>query len=317
MVLIRSNTINLAFEPYDQDDAAIEGHPQAYAPAEFMDYGFDILESEELTNSVYEFYLSMMAKVYEARVMRHGLTISDVGMFFQHGIYMPCVQRTSFTREIDLYSDGLPDTICVANLIHWYKLQNDMRGYMVRRIKRLPHGLVLPPGMIAKYRLVMMKPEANERIDVQDGYFGVTKQGHVHTPKYVDYVDASMINIRGLIECISSIVMNASADSKYLWLARCEEDVGVSRKLKLLLGLDPEHIKSLFYARKLPVTETGRKRPILHWVRAHKRRIKEGVEIDISRHLRGIETFEMDSLRFEILQPTKPAVALAQITRRN
>jgi len=50
---------------------------------------------------------------------------------------------------------------------------------------------------------------------------------------------------------------------------------------KAHLGCMREEIKSLLYARDLPMTSTGRKKPILHLVAAHKRRIKEGTDIDI------------------------------------
>jgi len=55
----------------------------------------------------------------------------------------------------------------------------------------------------------------------------------------------------------------------------------------------------------LPLTVTGRKKPILHWVRAHQRRIKEGVDIDINKHLRGCCEFVMNDTKFCITLPHK------------
>ena len=72
---------------------------------------------------------------------------------------------------------------------------------------------------------------------------------------------------------------------------------------KALFGIYESQIKSLFYARKLPMTTTGRKKPILHWVKAHQRRIKEGIDIDIRKHLRGESKFEMNGTRFSIVSP--------------
>lgn len=70
-------------------------------------------------------------------------------------------------------------------------------------------------------------------------------------------------------------------------------------------GVQEEQMKSLFYARSLPMTETGRKRPLIHWVRSHRRRLKAGIDINIKEHLRGIKDFEMYGTVFEITNPAK------------
>jgi hypothetical protein len=69
--------------------------------------------------------------------------------------------------------------------------------------------------------------------------------------------------------------------------------------------LEEPLVKSLFFARELPITDTGRKRPILHWVRAHKRRIAERIEIDIEKYMRGTATMIMQGVEFEITKPQK------------
>lgn len=77
------------------------------------------------------------------------------------------------------------------------------------------------------------------------------------------------------------------------------------------VGAYPEVIKSVLYARSLPVTATGRKRPILHLVRAHKRRVKEGVDIDIARYLRGVSEVIMHDTKYTI---TPPAAMTSEFT---
>lgn len=69
---------------------------------------------------------------------------------------------------------------------------------------------------------------------------------------------------------------------------------------QVCLGCGIEEIKSLLYARTLPLTATGKKRPILHLVSAHKRRLASGIEIDISEYLRGIKTVEIDGTQFTV-----------------
>ena len=91
-------------------------------------------------------------------------------------------------------------------------------------------------------------------------------------------------------------------DRHHSWCITAEE-----HGAKVNLGCMLEEVKSLFYARSLPVTETGRKRPIIHLVEAHKRRIKSGIDIDVKSHLRGISQIEMGGTLFTINQPVSGA----------
>lgn len=98
----------------------------------------------------------------------------------------------------------------------------------------------------------------------------------------------------------ASAIIGFYQDRRHLWNVVANEG-----KAKATFGVHPEQIKSLFYARDLPMTETGRKRPILHWVNAHKRRIEKGYEVDIDKHLRGINEFVYQGTKFTITQPFK------------
>jgi hypothetical protein len=89
-------------------------------------------------------------------------------------------------------------------------------------------------------------------------------------------------------------------DRKHLWNVMASEGIA-----KATFGVYEEQIQSLFYARDLPTTATGRKRPILHWVASHRRRIKNGTHVKIKKHLRGINKFEMGGTLFEISRPVK------------
>jgi len=100
-----------------------------------------------------------------------------------------------------------------------------------------------------------------------------------------------------LTTCIS-----LSQDRRHLWNVTAKEGIA-----KTIFGVYQEQIKSLFYARDLPISKTGRKRPILHWVESHKRRLRNGTDIEIESHLRGVTKFEMGGTDFEITRPIKKA----------
>lgn len=95
-----------------------------------------------------------------------------------------------------------------------------------------------------------------------------------------------------------TMLLNTMADRKHQWSIQANDSqVGVE------LQCYHEEVKSLLYARSLPMTATGRKRPVLHLVAAHRRRVKEGIEIDISQFLRGVRKVEMGNAMFEVKPP--------------
>ncbi|MGC6230508.1 hypothetical protein [Hafnia paralvei] len=99
--------------------------------------------------------------------------------------------------------------------------------------------------------------------------------------------------------------MQFEAAKSESWMITAKEDGGIVR-----LGCEDEEVKSLLYARKTPLTATGRKKPIMHLVEAHKRRIKNGTDIDISMHLRGLSSVVIGNTEFNI---TPPAQVLEQL----
>ena len=105
-------------------------------------------------------------------------------------------------------------------------------------------------------------------------------------------------------ESLFTVVANSTLqfyqDRRFLWNVVAKEN-----NSKATFGVYEEQIKSLFYSRELPLTETGRKRPILHWVASHQRRMKNGIDIDIEKHLRGCNEFIYQGTKFTITNPLK------------
>jgi len=97
------------------------------------------------------------------------------------------------------------------------------------------------------------------------------------------------------------LVLQIANDRQYMWNVQAEDEDGS----KVQFGVYGPQIQSLFYARDLPTTETGRKRPILHWCSAHQRRLRNGITLDVAEHLRGTTDFNMNGTNFKITNPTK------------
>ncbi len=277
--------------------------------AVFTGFGRDIFSSEQLTDHVYSTFVSMITKGWEgsAGQSRREFSCSDIGLIYGIGPYIPCVERVSFTNQIDIRNDGLPGIRVFGGL---NKNSYDVVG-CVRPVNRFPNDIQPIGRCLKKYKYTVLYPVDNkDYMRALTLWFGINEKGNIVSTFNKRIEQAAFWH--GASQVYPSIAINAWADSKYLWLAKTSENVGLSHDLKLRLGLDKEHIKSLFYARSIPVTDTGRKRPILHWVKAHQRRIKSGIDIDINPYLRGITEFEMDGLRFQITQPNKEELHKAE-----
>jgi hypothetical protein len=160
------------------------------------------------------------------------------------------------------------------------------------------------------YEMLLMFAE-NDGIDGERRYITVSKTGEVVacTPKIPNVrgykpgvpiktleMDEEWLHTTSVWAAFS---LQAFADRRFCWTITAQE-----KEAKAHLGCMQEEIKSLLYARSLPMTATGRKRPILHLVEAHKRRMKNGTDVDITAFLRGQQTVEIGGTMFKVRAPT-------------
>lgn len=154
------------------------------------------------------------------------------------------------------------------------------------------------------YEIFTYHPFHNDGLLVVKGYAFIKSDGSVvplrerNIKEYPEPKEVRKDEDRNAM--LLSVAHGFWSDRKYLWNV-----AAIEHEAKVLFGVYPEQIKSLFYARSLPLSTTGRKRPILHWVAAHKRRLKNGIDINIEKYLRGTEDFTMDGTTFRITQPVK------------
>jgi hypothetical protein len=141
-------------------------------------------------------------------------------------------------------------------------------------------------------------------------YFAVTKQGDVvactpSMPNVMGYkpgvkietIEESADWLKN-VSWIGALALQGVADRRFCWAITASE-----KEAKAHLGCMQEEIKSLLYARSLPLSSTGRKRPILHLVEAHKRRIRNGTDVDVTAFLRGQQTVEIGGTLFSVRPP--------------
>ncbi len=160
------------------------------------------------------------------------------------------------------------------------------------------------------YEMLTMSAE-NDGVCGERRFFTVTKQGEVAActqqiasvrgnTTYGEKIgslgpDEAWVHETGVW---AAVTLQLQADRRFCWTITAQE-----KTARAHLGCMMEEVKSLLYARSLPMTSTGRKRPILHLVESHKRRMRSGTDIDISAFLRGQQTVEIGGTVFKVNPP--------------
>lgn len=238
--------------------------------------------------------------------------ITDYAALVGYGVRFPWKDRISFGTNIDLINDDLPEQ-AVIGLTRQKKGQFAQCAYACVAPNFIAHKFSALAGVQKVYRVglitgfdplsrQMAKTPSNDIESVVRPYYaGVMKDGSCIGSTTDGRPDMFGANILAYVVCLHN-------DRRYFWDVTATEEFWDGLPAKAHFSIDQEYVKSLFYARSVPITQTGRLRPILHWVRAHQRRIKDGIDIDIAKHLRGIDAFSMHGVNFSISQPRKKAL---------
>jgi hypothetical protein len=294
-----------------------------------------ILESEELIDGAYECLLSLMQYVsfdkkgYRSVDIWGGHVCSKKDMTKRHmdilsvlidGIYYPGSKRDYLCGIVDIKNDILVNSgsvILISNdneiLMEFISIkkikmfdkkdvimtidQNDIECCYIVDMVHIYKNIKREPFVFRSFMSVLKNGEVVPIVSRR----GLRDTAGAHGAFLLFNEKDSFLYGCGAISLLS--------DRQYIWLVETKEHIFGNVFAKIQFGIENEMIKSLFYARSLPLTESGRKRPILHWVRAHQRRLESGIDIDIDKYLRGINEFNMGNLNFNITQPNKLKIA--------
>jgi hypothetical protein len=301
-----------------------------------------ILDSEEMINKAYEGLLATLAlnnfKQVDGKTEEEAIHVNlggprgkkelDVFMPILKGIYIPGSKRDYWTGYFDLKVDTPPD----FGSVYLTPGHTDVsfNWITVVKIKSLPKWIISgnkKPVLCYKTLDTHIWKDAKCPPYIEISYFTIDEDGAAwsafdkykyrngrgNLALYDDYYikikpETTLQNEAKVGDHWGPGALSLLADRKYLWNIRTMEplndwcDYG---QAIVDFGVEEEIVKSLAYARSLPLTATGRKRPILHWVQAHLRRIKSGIDIDIRKYLRGITDFSMGEINFSITSPCK------------
>lgn len=226
----------------------------------------------------------------------------------QSGFYCPSNSRLVLESGFDVVNDTLPTAGTL--FLPCPPASSEITGYSTVHHIRMSDTLPRPfhrrsGGKL--YESLFMCPSNEGEIDGARNFVSVDKEGTVHASE-IRLQGNKGIVYQSVIEpyLLTQIEFNASTALQYLADERfCWRIEAIEKDAKVRIGCDRAEVKSLLYARQLPRTVTGRKRPILHLVSAHQRRMRSGVDIDIEEFLRGTREVVMDNTLFRVHPPVK------------
>lgn len=292
-------------------------------------------ETEEFEDKVARGLIAMYEnklKIHKRCLPSTRLSAELIRRVQQLGCYFPASDRimqetfneqtgkASSVQCIDVVNDLRPDYAILCTDEGYDDNGKKLDGYLyvnyMERIKCLPKPFKTDvQGKI--YRIAFLNYE-NEQINGSCDYVVIDSKGEVHPVfRYVNTYNP-ITGVSGHVKnipngesknCEDNVTIWASAtiqyyqDRRHLWNVRAKEGIA-----KATFAVYTEQIQSLFYSRELPLTTTGRKKPILHWVKAHQRRMKEGIEYDVDKYLRGTHEFVYQNTKFEIINPIKKRI---------
>jgi len=230
------------------------------------------------------------------------------------GVYIPGSKRDYWIGNFDIGVDELISGSVYIDTKH----DETFRYCTITKIEKLPKWIYctcINPHAIYRVVITTMTKEGSEnyknygKLLIDESYMIIDKKGRVGSGIDINarkiYCKTGELNNAVHFGAGTLSLLN---DRRYLWNVQTKEKVDFgTREQDIIInfGIEAEHIKSLLYARKAPLTPSGRKRPILHWVQQHKRRLEKGIDINIDKYLRGITDFPMGDLNFSITNPHK------------
>ena len=293
----------------------------------------DTWSSEEFEDNV----ASALISVYESKVRRNkgsgpfAIKEKHLSLYRKTGAYIPSNSRMFIMNDVDenngffdTENDDLPRHGCIGLEGQEFRGESQYNGYFTAlhfsRSKIPKHIIKIGSGTVFELKIIAAE---NDGIRGERRFFSVSKKGDVvacdqqahiynsyggaRTHKSSD-VEPHILNETS---ALASYALQSQADRRFCWSIQAQE-----KAAKVTLGCMKEEIKSLLYARSLPMTATGRKRPVLHLVESHKRRIKSGIDINITPFLRGVQEIEMGGTLFKVNPPKIEKPNLSENSKR-
>lgn len=285
----------------------------------------DLWSSEEFENRITAATVALYESATDSECDdRHSICRFNAGDLIairKHGIYITAPDREIFAPGIGISVLKWPLSGCVSFGAHYKESPNEdlvesyCRIVYFKRLNRLPsHSSMISLG--DPYQLISVWPQNSGPVVGITDYMTVNRRTGVvsrtipawHSKDPAKVLRYTSDEEKWKQEYALSAAIQFTEDSRHLWTITAHNDVS-----KVTVGAHAESVKSLLYARDLPITITGRKRPILHIVHAHRRRISAGTDIDVRDFLRGTREVVMNETRYTV---SAPATVIEELVAR-
>lgn len=162
----------------------------------------------------------------------------------------------------------------------------------IRKTPKRPRGVCFPVPVRTMYEIHFREIQNDGTDEYTQGLVGVTHSGRP---------------ITALVEGSRAVAGSGATHEIPVMAASILEDtyragsykVEITDGITLVAPIAEEAYKDFFALRDAPLTPTGRRKALLHWVTQHKRDKSTGSST-VQRHLRGVESFTIDGLTVSI-----------------
>lgn len=284
----------------------------------------DIWDSEDVEENIFKALYALSEDKYWNPTFGGNVGFRDMAISKVAGCYFPPKGRAFYTESIDFKNDGLPGICRLSGFNDFFfygskEYTPSVSSCVIYPIKSVPSRKVRSTSGGVLYKIVFWQfyengvppnfawelgPDNTDTI-ILNAYVEVNPRMDTVTPCFFKNEIRSLK--RSTLRRLFCTTVSSEADRKFLWNVSMHYPFVGDTKIWLDFGVKEEHVKSLFYARDCPLSETGRKRPIQHWVSSHRRRLQDNTEINIEKYLRGVNEFRMYGYDFIISSPKKLA----------
>lgn len=157
----------------------------------------------------------------------------------------------------------------------------------LRKARALPKGLCTLVRCRTLYEVHFRRLTGEGCVEYNRAMVGVSVGGRP-TPVLIPRANASGSSEVEMLVMAASVIEDAYRANTVL--------AEFSDGARLLMPVSVDDYLDLFKLRDAPLTPSGRRRAILHWVASHKRRKVNKPAVQVREHLRGVEEFTTDGL---------------------
>lgn len=185
---------------------------------------------------------------------------------------------------------------CEGALFH----EQSVKWFGARRIRAAPSRVAVLGKAAVWYEghFRIIRPDGSGTY--QKRYAAISRDGGALLVKRGPYVLSDPNESTFMITTLCSLVEDAQRTNAML--------ASVKDAIEVHVPVPLDAYKEVFALREAPMTPSGRRKAIVHWVASHMRRSTNGSEHKVIRHTRGVEEFTIDGLRVRLTpNSTSPA----------